>query len=71
MKGKTVYIKALAVTDVTENGEQEVFFHYNGTLRSGMICFKMNGPEVDRKLTGTRPEVDRKLTERRPEVAKS
>ena len=35
--GKTVYIKALAVTDVTENGEQEVFFNYNGSLRSGTI----------------------------------
>ena len=35
--GKTVYIKALAVTDVTENGEQEVFFNYNGSLRSGRI----------------------------------
>ena len=33
--GKTVFIKALAVTDTNENGEQEVFFHYNGTLRSG------------------------------------
>ena len=41
--GKTVYIKALAVTDVTENGEQEVFFNYNGSLRSGTI-YKLYNP---------------------------
>lgn len=54
--GKTVFIKALAVTDVTENGEQEVFFNYNGSLRSVMIKNKKASeslnlhPKADAKL---------------------
>lgn len=37
-KGKTLGIKTLAVAeDLTENGEKEVFFELNGTLRSVLV----------------------------------
>ena len=35
--GKIVFIKALAVTEPNEQGDNEVFFNYNGTLRSVFI----------------------------------
>nr|ARI45073.1 pyruvate carboxylase [Leptinotarsa decemlineata] len=46
-KGKTLGIKTLAVAeDLTENGEREVFFELNGTLRSVMIRDKDAGKEM-------------------------
>ncbi|CAH1985210.1 unnamed protein product [Acanthoscelides obtectus] len=46
-KGKTLGIKTLAVAeDLTENGEREVFFELNGTLRSVLILDKDAGKEM-------------------------
>lgn len=46
-KGKTLGIKTLAVAeDLTENGEREVFFELNGTLRSVLIRDKDAGKEM-------------------------
>ena len=35
--GKIVTVKPLAVTDLNATGEREVFFNYNGALRSLMV----------------------------------
>ncbi|XP_056639826.1 pyruvate carboxylase, mitochondrial isoform X1 [Diorhabda sublineata] len=46
-KGKTLGIKTLAVAeDLTENGEKEVFFELNGTLRSVLIRDKAARQEM-------------------------
>ncbi|XP_072390226.1 pyruvate carboxylase, mitochondrial isoform X1 [Diabrotica undecimpunctata] len=46
-RGKTLGIKTLAVAeDLTENGEREVFFELNGTLRSVLIRDKSAGEEL-------------------------
>lgn len=47
-KGKTLGIKTLAMAeDLTENGEREVFFELNGTLRSVFIKDKEAGKEIE------------------------
>lgn len=47
-KGKTLGIKTLAMAeDLTENGEREVFFELNGTLRSVLIRDKDAGKEME------------------------
>lgn len=47
-RGKTLGIKTLAVAeDLTENGEREVFFELNGTLRSVLIRDKDAGKEME------------------------
>ncbi|XP_049825989.1 pyruvate carboxylase, mitochondrial isoform X2 [Aethina tumida] len=46
-QGKTLGVKTLAMAeDLTENGEREVFFELNGTLRSVMIRDKDAGKEI-------------------------